>query len=312
LTCFAATNENIKIGVFIPNAGDPYYQNKAYGYFQAEVLLKYMQNINVELVLYDAGGYEFPLTQIQQIEDSIQGGMDAMIVTACDAAGLVPVVEKALEDGVIVIADDVMVNTETTSKISENSIHVGEVQAQFIVERLGEKGNVVMLLGPPGADIAQERAKGAIECFEKYPGINILGKQWHDGNMSDSLKKMEDFIQAYGEDIDAVYTFDSVSAFAAAEALESAGHKPGDVVIATTDLHSEAIKYMEEGWITATIPCQPIKLARSAVLYAAKAVQGEKIPKRIYTGDEIIITIENFKNFDTSDAMAPEGWKPTI
>ena len=169
-----------------------------------------------------------------------------------------------------------------------------------------------MLLGPPGADIAQERAKGAIECFEKYSGINILDKQWHPSNMSDALKKMEDFIQAYGEDIDAVYTFGCVTAFAAAQALESAGYKPGDVVIATIDLHSEVIKYMEEGWITATIPCQPIKLARSAVLYAAKAVQGEKIPKRIYTGDEIIITIENLKNFDTSDAMVPEGWKPSF
>ena len=71
LTCIADANENIKIGVFIPNAGDPYYQNKAYGYFQAEALLKYMQNINVELEFYDAGGYQFPLNQIRQIEDSI-------------------------------------------------------------------------------------------------------------------------------------------------------------------------------------------------------------------------------------------------
>jgi len=312
LTCLAETNDTIRIGVFIPNAGDPYYQNKAYGYVQAAVLLKQLQDINVELKLYDAGGYEYPLTQIQQIEDGLQRGMDAMIITACDASALIPVVEKVFESGVPVIADDVMVNTETTMKISEDSKHVGEVQAQFIVDRLGGKGNIVMLLGTPGADLTKERANGALECFEKYPDIHILDKQWHSQTLNEALKKMEDFIQAYGDDIDGVYTIDAVAAMAVSQALQAAGFKPGDVVIATTDLHAEIMKFIEEGWVTATIPCQPVKLARSAVLFAVQAAQGKEIPKRIYTRDEIALTIDSMKTFDPSDVFAPDGWKPTF
>lgn len=306
INCIADTNETLRIGVFIPNAGEPYFQNKNHGYYQAEVLLKQYYNINVDVELYDAGGFQHPLNQIKQIEDSLQRGMDAIVLNACDAEALIPVVEEALARGVPVISDDCLVNTETTMKISENSKHVGEVQAQFIVESLGEKGNVVMLLGPPGADISQQRSAGALEYFEKYPGINILDKQWHEPEVYEALKKMEDFIQAYGDDIDAVYTYSSTAGMAAAQTLEAAGYKPGEIVITTIDLDPDVIQYMEEGWISSIIPCQPVKLARSAVFYAVRAALGQEVPKRIYSGDEINLTIDSLKNFDQSDAIAAE------
>ncbi|GAI56174.1 unnamed protein product [marine sediment metagenome] len=71
INCIADTNETLIIGVFIPNAGEPYFQNKNHGYYQAEVLLKQYYNINVDVELYDAGGFQHPLNQIKQIEDSL-------------------------------------------------------------------------------------------------------------------------------------------------------------------------------------------------------------------------------------------------
>jgi hypothetical protein len=67
---------------------------------------------------------------------------------------------------------------------------------------------------------------------------------------------------------------------------------------------------MEKGWIDGLIPAQPIKLARVALMDAVHAYMGKKIPKRVYTTDDVVISAEDLKSFDLSDSVAPKGWKP--
>src|SRR5690606_6725515 len=106
----------------------------------------------VNVQMYDAGGYEMIERQIAQVENVIQRGVDAIVITATNAEALVPVVEEAMARGIQVISDDVLLATDNvTLKISENSYNVGRALAQFLVDRLNGQGNVVMLKGPAGA-----------------------------------------------------------------------------------------------------------------------------------------------------------------
>ena len=120
------------MSVFVPDGGNPYYQNKVFGYYQGVELLKVeYPNHEVELTLYNAGSYANKMKQINQIEDSMVKGVDAMVVTSCDSDALVPVVKKALSKGIPVVADDVLVNTDTTMKISEHSYRIGVNSAAY-------------------------------------------------------------------------------------------------------------------------------------------------------------------------------------
>jgi ribose transport system substrate-binding protein len=305
--------QDITVAVFISNAGDPYFQNKSYGYVEAQNLLnaRYPE-YNVTVELYDAGGYEFSEKQIAQIEDAITRGVDAIVITACNREALKPVIDKAMAAGIPVVNDDVLVNTETTIEISEDSYHVGQAVADFVARKLNGKGGVVMLKGPGGADLFMKRAEGAQDEFSRYSGITVLAQQWHPSNIVEARRVMEDFIQAHGRNIKGVYACGTVSAMAAAEALKAAGFKPGDVVIASIDVHEEGLKYMNEGWITGLVPCQPVKLARMSVMYAFKAATGEEVPKIIRTSDEFVVDLDRLATFDLSDCMAPEGWAPPL
>ena len=70
------------MSVFVPDGGNPYYQNKVFGYYQGVELLKVeYPNHEVELTLYNAGSYANKMKQINQIEDSMVKGVDAMVVT---------------------------------------------------------------------------------------------------------------------------------------------------------------------------------------------------------------------------------------
>jgi hypothetical protein len=69
---------------------------------------------------------------------------------------------------------------------------------------------------------------------------------------------------------------------------------------------------LNDGLLTGVLPAQPVKLARLALTYAVDAAMGQKVPKRVYTTDEFVLTKSTLTTFDMSDASAPRGWKPPL
>jgi ABC-type sugar transport system substrate-binding protein len=307
-----------EIAVFIPNGGDPYYQNKSYGYSEAA------KELNADVQMFDSGGYENVEKQIAQIEDAIQRQVDAIVVTATDSKGVCGPIEQALEAGIPVVADDVMPTCDTPVPygVSENSVNVGKQECIYLAEAIGGKGNIVLMKGPPGAKIAIDRANGCMEGLKEYPDVKVVGDQWGPSNIETGNKLMDDFLSANKGQIDAAYTFGAITALGAVNALKSAGVKPGDVKLATIDYHPEVLRYMEDGWIEGTIPAQPVRLAHMAATAAADLADGKEVEgdtgvdecceKRAYTADEEVVTTEEFETFDTSNAVAPDGWKPPL
>ena len=305
--------QELTITVFMPNAGDPYFQNKSYGYYLGARMLEAVNpGLRIDLEMFDAGGYQYSERQISQIEDAIMREVDAIIVTATDGAALIPVVTRAMAAGIPVVNDDVLVLMDTDITISENSFRVGQNAAAFLARLMNGRGNVVLMKGPAGADLFAQRERGAKDEISRIPGMNVIGEQWHEMNINEGRRIMEDFIQAHGNNINAVWAGNSVVAMGAVEALRDAGFRPGQVRVVGIDLHDEAIRMMEQGWIDGLVPCQPVKLARMSLTYAVEAAMGQRIPPRIYTTDDMVLDFEAYTTFDTSDAMAPDGWRPRL
>jgi ABC-type sugar transport system substrate-binding protein len=314
------SQEKTTIAVFLSNGGDPYFQNKSYGYKKAERELG-----NAEVEIFDAGGYENVEKQIAQIEDAVQRNVDAIVLTPTDSSAVCGPIQEALDAGIPVVADDIMPTCDDVTVpagISENSVNVGRNECEYMAEQIGGKGNFVMLKGPPGAKIAIDRVNGCKEALRKYPDIKIVAEQWGPSNIETGNKLMDDFLSAHGRDIDAAFTFGAITALGAVDALQSAKYKPGDVSIATIDYHPEVLAEMKQRWIAGTIPAQPVRLAELTTTAAynlanKKPVEGEKgVDKccdvRAYTSDEEVIDNEKLPSYDASNAVAPEGWKPPL
>lgn len=306
------------IAVFLSNGGDPYFQNKSYGYQQAEDEL---DGYSVEL--FDAGGYENVEKQIAQVEDAVTRGVDAIVLTPVDSKGLCGPVQSALDADIPVVADDIMLDCDfqVPVGISENSVNVGRNECEYMAKQIGGEGGIVMLKGPPGAKIAIDRANGCKEALAEYPNIEILDEQWGESNIEVGNDLMDDFLSSHGGEIDAVYTFGAITALGAVNAIESAGENPSDFAIATIDLHPEVLEYMEKDQLDGTIPAQPVRLARLAALAAAdladgKTVEGEGgdpcCEVREFTEDEEVIDNKALPDYDDSEAVAPEGWSPPL
>jgi ribose transport system substrate-binding protein len=307
------------VAVFLSNGGDPYFQNKSYGYIKAE---KELGNVDVEL--FDAGGYENSEKQIAQVEDAIQRDVDAIVLTPVDSKALCGPVQEALDADIPVVADDIMLDCDVKVPvgISENSVNVGRNECEYMAEKIGGEGGLVMLKGPPGAKIAIDRVNGCKEALKEYPGIEVLAEQWGPSNIETGNRLMDDYISAHGESIDAAFTFGAVTALGAVNAMRSAGYKAGSIELATIDLHPEVLEYMEQGWLAGTIPAQPVRLAylttnAAASLADDKEVAGKKgvdpcCEVRAYTADEEVIDNQKLPSYDDKHAVAPEGWEPPL
>jgi ABC-type sugar transport system substrate-binding protein len=319
------------IAVFLSNGGDPYFQNKSYGYIKAQNDLK-----NVKVQLFDAGGYENSTRQIQQVENAIQRHVSAIVLTPVDSHALCGAIKEAQTAKIPVVVDDIMsaCDSPVAVGISENSVHVGFAECKYMADKLGGTGGIVMEKGPAGAGIAIDRANGCHDALKAYPNIKVLGEQFGPSNIETGTKLTEDFVTAFGHQIKAIYTFGAVTGLGAANALKSAGFKPGEVRLATIDYHPEVLKYMDQGWIDGTIPAQPVRLAYLTTVFANLLADGKPVDGtvtlpdgktatgktgldkcctvRLYTEDEYVVDASNKAQYNASNAVAPANWKPPL
>lgn len=311
--------EQLQLAVFIPNGGDPYWQNKSYGYVKAAEDLG-----NVDLRLVDAGGYGSVEKQMNQIDDAIQRGVDAMVVNAADSKAVCGPIQQAMDAGIAVVADDIMPTCDfkVPLGVSENSKNVGRQQCLHLAEAIGGKGGIVMLKGPAGAKLVIDRQAGCKEALKEYPGIRILGEQWGQNDLASSQALMDDFLQAHGREIKAAYTLGSVGGLGVINSLKSAGYKPGDVKLLSVDYGDEIIEAIKAGWVDGVIPAEPVRLAGMTAEAAIALAKDEQVEgktgvdecceKRAYTAGEEPVLRDELDSFDASNAVAPEGFKPPL
>jgi ribose transport system substrate-binding protein len=122
--------------------------------------------------------------QISQIENMIAAGAQAIIINAASPTALDPVVKKAQAAGIVVVAFDNIVETPNVVIVNEDQVEFGKMMADWLVKKMGGKGNVLMVEGVAGTSVDADRAKGAKDVFAKNSGITVVAEvngEWDPG-----------------------------------------------------------------------------------------------------------------------------------
>ncbi len=158
-----------------------------------------------ELLYADANGSADK--QVPQVEDLLSQNPDALILVPMGRAALSAPVERVMAAGVPVILCASGVDTDNfVTEIGTNLFRTGQVWAQFVVDQLGGKGNIVQMNGIPGVDTAETEAKGAASIWAKNPGIKVLDVQPGNWSTSDAKKLMAQWIAKYGDQIQGIWS----------------------------------------------------------------------------------------------------------
>ncbi len=114
--------------------------------------------------------------QIQQINAMVQQGADAIVVFPISPTALNQVVKNACDKGVKVFAYDAEITEPCAYNIHIDQTEAGRVTAEWLVDKMDGKGNVIVMTGVPGTSVDTQRTAAAREVFAKYPDIKVVGE----------------------------------------------------------------------------------------------------------------------------------------
>ena len=113
--------------------------------------------------------------QIASLNNMIRQQPDAILIDAASDSALNPTVQRACEAGIVVISFDQTVTEPCAYALGSDWNKIPAVMAEWMVEQLGGKGNVIVDRGLAGAPISAQLQGGYEAVLANYPDIKIVG-----------------------------------------------------------------------------------------------------------------------------------------
>ena len=249
---------------------------------------------NIALIVNDA--QRTADKQVQQIETFISQKVDAIILNPCEVEASSPAIEKAKAAGIPIIN----VNSETAAApdgfVGSRDEEAGEIAMEQIAKLLNGKGNVVMIEGYMGQAAQIKRSAGAKTVLDKYPGIKILAQQTADWDRAKGMSLMENWIQSYGNKINAVFAHNDEMGMGALQALEQAKLKD-KVAVISIDAIADALQAVKDGRLDATVYQDAKGQGAGAVDMAIQLIKKEPVEKKDIFIPFQLVTKENVNEF---------------
>lgn len=219
-------------------------------------------------------------TQNEQIQEMIDQGVDAIVITAVDGAGVADKINAAAAAGIAVLSVDRSIESDAIiSHIASDNMAGGKMAGDYLAELLGDEGDVVELEGIEGTSAAQERGAGFNEAIAAYPNITVVAKEVANFNRQEGHDVFAQIL-ADNPKIVGVFAHNDEMILGAIAAAEEAG-RLRDIRFMGFDAVDDAIAALEAGSLAGTIAQQPAEMGRLGIENAVKHLQGETIPKTI-------------------------------
>jgi ribose transport system substrate-binding protein len=263
--------------------------------FAHDAMVEEAKKLGVKLIVLDSENEASK--QASNMEDLVALKVDGIIANPIDVASLSPAIDKAAAEGVAVATfDRAAVGAAYEFYVGCDDVAGGRLVADFVNEKLGGKGKIVLITGAPGSSPAIDRTKGFKEQLKKYPGLTIAFDQTGEFWREKGMQVMEDAITAV-PDFDAVVCQNDDMMMGAIQAIQSAGINVNDVVITGYDGVPDGLRAVRDGLADCTLQ-YPIGQAPEALRRLVAFLKGESPAEKDYEMSPWIITKDNL---DTGD-----------
>ncbi|QLG88990.1 D-ribose ABC transporter substrate-binding protein [Chitinibacter bivalviorum] len=266
-----AASSALSIGLAISTQNNPFFVALRDG-ADAEAKAQ-----GVKLITVDA--QDDSAKQISNIEDLIQKKVQVILINPADSDAVAGVVKEALKAGIKVVSLDRSVNgAEVSAHIASDNVAGGKMAAEFLLEKIGGKGNLVELEGIPGSSAARERGQGFHSVIDGKADVKLAAKQAADFDRAKGLTVMENILQG-NKDVKGVFAHNDEMALGALKAIEAAGLK--NVIVVGFDATPDAVNSVKAGQMSATVQQKPELIGKMGVDTAIKLGKGEAVDKFI-------------------------------
>jgi len=295
-----AEGKRFKIGVSIPAADHGW--TAGVGWWAKEASALYP---NVDWIIETAVNPEEQITDMQNLQTQ---GIDALVILATVSAPVTPMA-KTLHDAGILIVNVDRGFTEPVADvfIAGDNSEFGRKSAEFMVGKLGGRGNIVILAGIAGTNVSKDRVAAFKAVMSRYPNIKIVAEEAADWDRALADKAMQNILIANPK-IDAVWASDDDMALGAENAIRQAGREKEMWILGGAGMKDIVKRVMDgDAMYPADITYPPSMIAVGiqqavAILTAGREKSLQFTPRNQIMEIELI-TPENAKRFYFPDSI---------
>ena len=261
-----SNSDTKKIGLIVSTLNNPFFVDLKSG-IESEA-----KKLGYDVVVLDS--QNDPAKEVSNMEDISVKNVDIVLLNPVDSDSAIASVMVANNlDLPVITVDRASNGGNVVSHVASDNVEGGKMAAQYLVEALGNKGNIVELEGTAGSSATRDRGAG-FDNEIKNSNLNIITKQSADFDRTKGLSVMENIIQSKGN-IDAVFAQNDEMALGALKALQDANMD--DVLVVGFDATDDAVASVQKGDMAATIAQQPKLIGETAVELAHRYLSGEKV-----------------------------------
>ncbi|MEV4668749.1 substrate-binding domain-containing protein [Microbacterium sp. LWO12-1.2] len=237
-------------------------------------------------------------SQIDAFTSFVDEDVDVILLSATEASGWEDSLKLAQEAEIPVILLDRGIEPNDTSlyvtRIAPDNIEVAKEVGTWAAAEFPDGGNYVVLEGPAGVGVVNERNQG----FDEGLGDSTLNKvdaQTANWSAEEGKSVFETMLKANNNDIQFVFAQNDEMGLGAAQAAEEAGLVIGtDVKIATIDGTKNAMQALADGQLSYVHEYNPL-FGETALEVVEKALAGESVESYIIVPSEAFDSAEAAK-----------------
>lgn len=244
-----------------------------------------------------------PKLQESQIQEMIDAGIKAIILSPVDWEKITPSLEKLKEAGVKIINVDTQVKEMdyVDAYIGSDNHNAGYICGESLIEKCPEGGKIAILECPTQNSI-NDRITGFEEAIALAEnGFEVVERADTGGEFEKALEASQRILKEY-PDICAIMCGNDQLAVGAKTAANVAGLT--DLVIFGVDGSPDIKKELKkaENQIAGTAAQSPINMGKEAAMTTVNILQGEDYEKEVY--EEVFMI-----NKDNVDMYGTDGWQ---
>ncbi|WP_347266599.1 sugar ABC transporter substrate-binding protein [Paracoccus sp. (in: a-proteobacteria)] len=236
--------------------------------------------------------------QLNQIENFVASGVDAIIVTAVDTDATAAMSAAAQNAGIpLVFVNRQPANLDNLPEkqafVASDEKESGTLETQEVCRLLKEQGKTearaVVLMGELSNQAARMRTQDIKDVLATPDCgfISIVQEQTANWQRTAATDLMSNWLSA-GTEFDAVISNNDEMAIGAIQALKAAGRDMGSVVIGGVDATQDALAAMRAGELDVTVFQDAAGQGAGAVDTALKLVRGEPVEQKVYIPFQLV------------------------
>ncbi|CAI0775431.1 D-galactose/ D-glucose-binding protein [Serratia marcescens] len=191
--------------------------------------------------------------QVQQVDDLINQGVDAIILNPVDTQGVQPMIAAAKRAAIPLI----FVNRKpevplsgATAYVGSDSALSGRLQMEALAKKMNYRGNVAILMGALSNEETRERTRAVEAVIAKHKDLNVVEKQTAKWQRNEAVDVVSGWL-LNGVPIDAIAANNDEMAIGAIMALKQA--KKNGVLVAGIDGTPDGLQFIKNGDLAVTI-----------------------------------------------------------